>query len=254
MRVALFCLAASAAAAGPSVPLLVPVDPDFKTFGPMAAYLRTLRKSMFGTDQPAGQYVLVLPSFKKEWALQVTDDGSGGNVVLVRADDSLWYTLQERLERERKPEAELLPAIRIRVIQSANPLSSAAAASTFRAWAAMLRGAQTPTNPPRTIDGTGWLFGGTDGDGQRRAGIVSSPKPGYPTAVLVELVAALRAHAEAVPAGRSRTEAAVVKVSKEVLLKASPKAGSDSRQRYETDEVLPDWASQVIAGLGGRQP
>ena len=221
MLLAVVCLGATVARAGPVASRLIPLDPQFAELGPMRGYYSTLRRQLLGSH-PFGPHLIVTPSFAKEWAVQVAWDRGQPFAMSVKVKESLWYTLQGRMERERKSEAELLLKIETPLERVASPLTAETARAVEQAWDAMLATARIPEDPPRGIDGTGYWFFSTAADGARRAGYAWSPQPGTATRGLVDLADALKAHAEAPERSWTATEAEVAKLSKAVLRLAAP--------------------------------
>jgi hypothetical protein len=201
---------------------LIPLDEDYSAYESLAPYPRALRERLLLRDRPAGAYVLVMPSFEKEWALQVAVSAGRPVVTLACGEDSLWYGTAMRAEAHghvgvtyQQRLREVLPTVGVRVTVRRAPLSDGTDRLVREAWAAALRDAAGPENR-RIIDGVSWLFSARDPSGARYTALARSPRPQTPGGELAALVLGLRAHVEAQPADREGTEAAVVRLARDV--------------------------------------
>ena len=186
---------------------LIPVDPELAIFETPQTYFRAARNHLLG-NRPLGASVVVFPSFRKEWAIQVAYDRGEPFLMYAVVDTSLWGTLQEQADNKHLSEAEVLRTLRVPVSRHATPLSRATAGAVETAWTTMLEAARIPAEPRRILDGTSYLFFFRTNNGEGpRVGLTRSPEAGTPAAAIAALAEALRRHSEAPERDRIRSEA-----------------------------------------------
>lgn len=164
--------------------------------------------------------MLVFPSFEKEWAVQLAHDRGGPFVLYAVVDESLWGSLQERVDRDKVLDAQILRDLRVPVTRHTAVLAQGTAAAVERAWEVMLSSARQPAERRRIIDGTSYIFLGATPGPQQLVGVARSPQEGTPVAALADLVNALRAHATAVHADQRASETEVLRRAETVLATA----------------------------------
>jgi hypothetical protein len=197
---------------------LIPVEADLAMFGTMQPYEQAVRERLLGRAR--GSSAIVFPSFEKEWAVQLAHDRGAPFVLYAVMDQSLWGSLQLRVEREHLSEPEVLRSLRVPVTRHTAPLGERVASAVEAAWEAMLLKARQPVEPRRIIDGTSYLFFAGDSLGRQHVGLARSPQEGTPVAALADLAKSLRGHATATLAERQATEAAILSRAETVLGRA----------------------------------
>jgi hypothetical protein len=208
--------------AQPKEAQLIPIDSKLAVFESSRPYYQAAREQLLG--HAAGVSVLVFPSFKKEWAVQVAHDRGRPFVLYVVMDASLWGELQQRVERERVPEVQVLQTLRVSVTRRTASLSHDTARVVEAAWEAMLSAARWPLERRLILDGTSYLFFGAGPEATQRVGLARSPEAGTPAAALAELADALRHHAESAPPADS--EADILRKAKSLLAKTRTHASA----------------------------
>jgi hypothetical protein len=206
----------------PLEPHLIPVDSGLALFESLRPYMLAIRDQLLG--RAAGSSVLVLPSFQKEWAVQIAYDRGQPFVLYAVVDTSLWGALQERVEKERMPDAVVLRKLRVSVSRHTASLTHDTAQGVEAAWAAMLSTARRPVETRRILDGTSYLFFGREPGPGQRVGLTRSPQTGTPAAGLAELVQALRAYVESPASVRAASEAELRRRAQDVKVKAQAAA------------------------------
>jgi len=215
------CYAQVAAAQRPESEL-IPLDGDLATRY-FDQYHQVVREHLLG--RATGASALVIPSFQKEWAVQIARDRGHAFAIYAIMDTQLWGALQQRLEQEPATEAEVLRKLRLPVSRSTAELGDATARAVEAAWAAMHSAARMPSTPRRIIDGTSYWFFGPGAD--KRTGLSRSPEATTPAGALVDLVEALRNHVTS--RKPSDTEPDLLRKATDVLSRARGSASSMHR-------------------------
>ena len=196
-------------------PHLIPVDPELAAFESLRPYKLAVREHLLG--RAVGCSVLVFPSFEAEWAVQIARDRGRPFVLYAAMDAPRWGALQQRLEREGSPEAQVLQNLTVSVSRRTATLAQDTAQVVEKAWSARLSASRRPVVFRRIIDGTSHLFLDSGSGPGQRVGLARSPEAGTPSAALVVLVDALRHHVESAASAPTTSEAEVLGRAKDVL-------------------------------------
>ena len=211
LLLAIACLAANRPFLVPMIPLSQVTDVG------LSVVYQVVRDTLLGPRDRHMCEVLVVPSFEREWAINVQPQGNDSAVVTyVVMESSLWGTMHHAAEAAGAGGSqEALDAALVRVpkgteVKSA-PLKAYTAALLERVWSEMLsRARERPADGGFTLDGTGYYFLQRSGSGAWRAGGAWSPKAGTNTGALVDVVLALRQHAMAPPTDHAASETKLV--------------------------------------------
>jgi hypothetical protein len=181
---------------------LYPLSSDLSLLGRPWPYFPTVRDRLL--NRASSSAIIVMPSFEKEWAVQVVyDRGIAETFAGGRGVPSLRYSIPSD-QLHGSMETGKLASVSVRA--HAVVVSQGVAESVETAVRSVVEWAEMPADPRPTIDGTGYMFLRSGSGGGCMAW---DPQAGTAARALADLADALRGFADPGSAGGRPTEAAL---------------------------------------------
>jgi hypothetical protein len=189
---------ASGAAVAEERRYLVPIDGKLSILDAapgLHAYHLAVRDALVGTGGNRTWEAVVIPSFKREWAVYAEKDARSNSQTLVCAvmQTQLWYQMERGAEQgsaESYARKELMALQQAdkKISRFAAPIATTTATALERLWSAMLSQGKPPAEPPRCLDGTNYLLSEWTGGVRGRGGWGRCPQKGTPPAAALSVL------------------------------------------------------------------
>ena len=153
LGVALCLLLATSARAGIIADQLIPIAPDLSDLGAVRTYAAAVQQRLLGQRPGPGPYVIVLPTFEREWALQVGIDRGEPFVFVAEAETSVWREMHVYSAQHNVSESESLDALRVPIARASAPLPRETGQAVIAAWGVHVG---VRASAARTTGRSGW--------------------------------------------------------------------------------------------------